>query len=216
MWSRSSTSSAISCTRCSAAITMGGDRRHQHRAGLRRGAVADARGVDLGSGDAGDVREALPDERADSGGAREADAPRQRVRQGARRAAADGLRAAVALDLRPRPDSRSTPPRWSRTLQTRYYAVSRTSRARTSRPRSATSTATRRSTTPTCGRWSSRRTCSASSIARTCWRPRVAHKYRDTILAPGGSKPAAALVHDFLGRPFDFKAWEQWLNRDEQ
>jgi thimet oligopeptidase len=46
--------------------------------------------------------------------------------------------------------------------------------------------------------------------------PGVAHKYRDTILAPGGSKPAAALVRDFLGRPFDDKAWEAWLNRDEK
>jgi thimet oligopeptidase len=46
--------------------------------------------------------------------------------------------------------------------------------------------------------------------------PAIAHKYRDTILAPGGSKPAASLVHDFLGRPFDFKSWEQWLNLDEQ
>ena len=45
--------------------------------------------------------------------------------------------------------------------------------------------------------------------------PAVAGKYREQILAPGGSKPAAALVKDFLGRPFDFKAWEAWLNRDE-
>jgi thimet oligopeptidase len=45
--------------------------------------------------------------------------------------------------------------------------------------------------------------------------PTVAAKYRDTILAPGGSKPAAALVRDFLGRPFDFKAWEAWLDREE-
>ena len=44
--------------------------------------------------------------------------------------------------------------------------------------------------------------------------PAVARRYRDAILAPGGSKPAAALVHDFLGRPFDFKAWETWLNQD--
>jgi thimet oligopeptidase len=44
----------------------------------------------------------------------------------------------------------------------------------------------------------------------------VAYKYRDTILVPGGSKPAAQLVRDFLGRPFDFKAWETWLNREEQ
>jgi thimet oligopeptidase len=41
-----------------------------------------------------------------------------------------------------------------------------------------------------------------------------ARKYRDSILAPGGTKPAAALVADFLGRPFDSKAWERWLNAD--
>ena len=45
--------------------------------------------------------------------------------------------------------------------------------------------------------------------------PGVARKYRDAILAPGGTKPAAALVRDFLGRPFDFKAWEQWLNAEQ-
>jgi thimet oligopeptidase len=45
--------------------------------------------------------------------------------------------------------------------------------------------------------------------------PAVAAKYRRTVLAPGGSKPAAALVSDFLGRPFDYKAWENWLNREE-
>jgi Zn-dependent oligopeptidase len=44
----------------------------------------------------------------------------------------------------------------------------------------------------------------------------VAYRYRDTILVPGGSKPAALLVRDFLGRPFDFRAWEEWLNREEQ
>jgi thimet oligopeptidase len=44
--------------------------------------------------------------------------------------------------------------------------------------------------------------------------PGVAKKYRDTILAPGGSQPAATLVQNFLGRPFDFKAWETWLNRE--
>lgn len=45
--------------------------------------------------------------------------------------------------------------------------------------------------------------------------PTIARKYRDAILAAGGSKPAATLVRDFLGRPFDFKAWEDWLNREE-
>jgi len=46
--------------------------------------------------------------------------------------------------------------------------------------------------------------------------PAVAAKYRASVLAPGGSKPAAILVADFLGRPFDDKAWENWLNREEQ
>jgi len=44
--------------------------------------------------------------------------------------------------------------------------------------------------------------------------PPVAAKYRTAVLAPGGSKPAAALVSDFLGRPFDDKAWEAWLNQE--
>ncbi len=46
--------------------------------------------------------------------------------------------------------------------------------------------------------------------------PAIAHKYRDTILVPGGSKPAAQLVRGFLGRPFDFKAYQEWLDREEQ
>ncbi len=45
--------------------------------------------------------------------------------------------------------------------------------------------------------------------------PGVARKYRDSILTPGGTKPAATLVRDFLGRPFDYNAWEQWLNAEQ-
>ena len=41
----------------------------------------------------------------------------------------------------------------------------------------------------------------------------VAHRYRDRILAAGGSKDAADLVEDFLGRPYSFEAFEAWLNR---
>jgi len=40
----------------------------------------------------------------------------------------------------------------------------------------------------------------------------VARKYRDTILGASGTKPAAGLVSDFLGRPYSFKAYEDWLN----
>jgi thimet oligopeptidase len=38
-------------------------------------------------------------------------------------------------------------------------------------------------------------------------------KYRDKILAPGGTRDAADLVKDFLGRPFDFKAFERFVNK---
>ncbi|MEU6558076.1 M3 family metallopeptidase [Nocardia nova] len=42
--------------------------------------------------------------------------------------------------------------------------------------------------------------------------PAVAHRYRDRILAPGGSRDAADLVTDFLGRPFTFDAFAAWLD----
>jgi thimet oligopeptidase len=44
--------------------------------------------------------------------------------------------------------------------------------------------------------------------------PGVAGTYRRTVLAAGGSAPAAQLVKNFLGRPYAFDAYESWLNRD--
>ena len=41
----------------------------------------------------------------------------------------------------------------------------------------------------------------------------TAARYRERVLEPGGGKPAADLVSDFLGRPYDFKAYEAWLAR---
>ncbi|MGE0703201.1 MAG: M3 family metallopeptidase [Vicinamibacterales bacterium] len=41
--------------------------------------------------------------------------------------------------------------------------------------------------------------------------PATADRYRDAVLAPGGSRPAADLVEDFLGRPYDFAAYAAWL-----
>jgi thimet oligopeptidase len=46
--------------------------------------------------------------------------------------------------------------------------------------------------------------------------PTVARRYRDRVLGPGSSKPAAKLVEDFLGRPFDNKAWKRWLESSEE
>jgi len=43
--------------------------------------------------------------------------------------------------------------------------------------------------------------------------PDTSRRYRRTILDPGGSKPAAELVQDFLGRPYSFEAFEAWLHR---
>jgi thimet oligopeptidase len=39
----------------------------------------------------------------------------------------------------------------------------------------------------------------------------TAQRYRDVVLAPGGSRDAADLVRDFLGREFQFDAFESWL-----
>ncbi len=41
----------------------------------------------------------------------------------------------------------------------------------------------------------------------------VARRYRDRVLARGGTKDAADLVEDFLGRPFTFEAYAAWLAR---
>jgi len=43
--------------------------------------------------------------------------------------------------------------------------------------------------------------------------PVVAGRYRDSILAAGGTKDAADLVADFLGRPYTFDAYAAWLAR---
>ena len=43
--------------------------------------------------------------------------------------------------------------------------------------------------------------------------PAVARRYRDRVLAPGGSRDAAELVTDFLGRPYTFDAYAAWLAR---
>jgi thimet oligopeptidase len=43
--------------------------------------------------------------------------------------------------------------------------------------------------------------------------PEIAGRYRERVLAPGGSKDAADLVADFLGRPYTFDAYAAWLAR---
>jgi thimet oligopeptidase len=43
--------------------------------------------------------------------------------------------------------------------------------------------------------------------------PEASRRYRAAVLAPGGSRPAAELVQEFLGRPPRFDAWERWLAR---
>ncbi len=42
--------------------------------------------------------------------------------------------------------------------------------------------------------------------------PAPAQSYRRAVLEPGGSKDAALLVKDFLGREYGFDAYEHWLN----
>lgn len=42
----------------------------------------------------------------------------------------------------------------------------------------------------------------------------VAQQYRESILAPGGARPAAELVEAFLGRPSNLDAYRQWLQSE--
>ena len=39
----------------------------------------------------------------------------------------------------------------------------------------------------------------------------TARAYADKVLAPGGAKPAAELVQDFLGREYNLDAYKRWL-----
>ncbi len=46
--------------------------------------------------------------------------------------------------------------------------------------------------------------------------PATALRYRKAILEPGGSKDAADLVADFLGRKYGFQSYEDWLNQKKK
>ncbi len=41
--------------------------------------------------------------------------------------------------------------------------------------------------------------------------PAIAGRYRNVVLSPGGTRPAKDLVHDFLGRDYDFQQFDAWL-----
>ena len=43
--------------------------------------------------------------------------------------------------------------------------------------------------------------------------PTIATEYRKKVLEPGGTKDAAELVRDFLGRDYSFESFREWLNR---
>lgn len=42
---------------------------------------------------------------------------------------------------------------------------------------------------------------------------KITYSYRDKVIGAGGTKDAADLVKDFLGRPYDFKAFEKFLSQ---
>jgi thimet oligopeptidase len=43
----------------------------------------------------------------------------------------------------------------------------------------------------------------------------TADRYRRMVLAPGGTKPAAELVADFLGRPISLAAYRSKMAKDQ-
>ena len=44
--------------------------------------------------------------------------------------------------------------------------------------------------------------------------PDLSKRYRDQVLAIGGSKDASDIVSDFLGRPFNYEAFVRNLNAE--
>ncbi len=40
----------------------------------------------------------------------------------------------------------------------------------------------------------------------------AARRYRESVLEPGGSKDARDLIRDFLGREYNFYAFQRWVN----
>ena len=114
--------------------------RRRHRVGLRRGAVADARGVGLGRRRAADLRDRRR-RRADPGRPGRADARGRRVRQGLH-ARTQMFYAALSYRCHQDAPGRPHAPR-CRELQERYDLFAHAARTPTSTRRSATSTATR-------------------------------------------------------------------------
>ncbi|MFZ4620792.1 MAG: M3 family metallopeptidase [Bacteroidota bacterium] len=43
--------------------------------------------------------------------------------------------------------------------------------------------------------------------------PGIAKRYRDLVLARGGSTPASEMVNEFLGREFRYDGWKEWLEK---
>ena len=39
-------------------------------------------------------------------------------------------------------------------------------------------------------------------------------RYRRAVLEPGGAKPAAELVQEFLGRPQSMEAFKAWIGEE--
>jgi thimet oligopeptidase len=45
--------------------------------------------------------------------------------------------------------------------------------------------------------------------------PEPAARYRHAILEPMNQRPSAQIVEQFLGRPYSFKSYEEWLNGNQ-
>ena len=41
---------------------------------------------------------------------------------------------------------------------------------------------------------------------------KISMRYMEKVLAPGGSKDARDLIHDFLGRNWNLEAFREWVN----
>jgi thimet oligopeptidase len=46
--------------------------------------------------------------------------------------------------------------------------------------------------------------------------PDVSGRFRRSVLESRGTKPAAEQIREFLGRPYSFRAYEDWLNSNQR
>ena len=187
--------------------------RRRDRVGLRRGAVADARGVGLGR------RQCCSTFATDADGEPIPEELVVRMRAADEFGKAFLARTQTAYAAVSYWFHQERPADQTARLDRAAWSATRWSRwcpTPTSTPRSATSRSTPRAYYTYAWSLVIAKDLFSAFDPDDLFATEVAHRYRDRVLVPGGSKDAADLVRDFLGRPYDDRAFRAWLEREPE